>query len=307
MKIEILLATFNGQEFLERQLDSIRAQDWDNFMVLMSDDGSSDNTVSILKRYEELDSRFVFLSSIRKGGVIQNFDYLLRRSTAEAIFFADQDDIWERDKIRTMIVEAKMQKGEGWLTQPLMFYSDMSVIDERDVVVSDSFYSYIGYKEGWNRNLEVLACLSTVYGTSCMLTSELVRLVGHIPDCVCMHDHYLALIALYCDGLVFLDHRLTSYRIHKNNTIGAGRAGIVRKLLRVRDVIYKANAYLFKLKDQARVLDDWINTYEGSLGSEWEIRLDSSWYWIKNAARIRNDKSFLLLLCGIRVSIGRNR
>ena len=143
MKIEILLATFNGQEFLERQLDSIRAQDWDNFMVLMSDDGSSDNTVSILKRYEELDSRFVFLSSIRKGGVIQNFDYLLRRSTAEAIFFADQDDIWERDKIRTMIVEAKMQKGEGWLTQPLMFYSDMSVIDERDVVISDSFYSYI--------------------------------------------------------------------------------------------------------------------------------------------------------------------
>ena len=78
-KVDILLATYNGEQYLKEQLDSILAQSYNEFRLLISDDASTDDTVRILKEYEEKDTRITVFFQKENSGVIKNFEFLLER------------------------------------------------------------------------------------------------------------------------------------------------------------------------------------------------------------------------------------
>src|SRR5262249_19341331 len=108
-RVAILMCTKNGAAFIDGQLKSIADQTYQNWTLMVSDDGSSDDTVAILKRFAETDPRKTI---IRKGpgkGVCANFLSLANDPTIDADYFAfcDQDDVWHRDKL---------QRGLAWLT-----------------------------------------------------------------------------------------------------------------------------------------------------------------------------------------------
>src|SRR5271170_623792 len=99
--VEVLLATCNGERFLREQIDSILAQDYENIRILARDDGSTDSTVAILAEYgERFPGRFrVMPVQTPAGSAKGNFLLLMKESTAGHICFADQDDVWLRDKV----------------------------------------------------------------------------------------------------------------------------------------------------------------------------------------------------------------
>ena len=76
-KVDILLATYNGEQYLREQLDSIMCQTYSNFRLIISDDCSSDSTKEILEEYVEKDKRIIVFSQEKNLGVVKNFEFLL--------------------------------------------------------------------------------------------------------------------------------------------------------------------------------------------------------------------------------------
>ena len=98
-KIDVLIATYNGQEFLRQQLDSIINQTYKNIRILISDDCSTDNTREILKEYKQKDDRIILYFQDENLGYIKNFEFLLQKVESEFFALCDQDDIWLEEKI----------------------------------------------------------------------------------------------------------------------------------------------------------------------------------------------------------------
>ena len=133
-KVDILLATYNGERFLQQQINSIFEQTHTNFFIYIRDDGSKDNTVSIIKEYVQKypDKIAIIEDNFGNLGVTQNFNELMKYSTANYIAFSDQDDIWLPQKIEKSFNFLK-EIEEKHNNLPAFVYSDMKIIDENEV------------------------------------------------------------------------------------------------------------------------------------------------------------------------------
>ena len=108
-KIDILLATYNGEKYLQEQIESILNQTYTDFRLLISDDASTDNTIKIIEEYAKKDKRILTFVQKENLGVIKNFEFLLNKVENEYFMFSDQDDIWMKEKIEKSL--AKIEEG----------------------------------------------------------------------------------------------------------------------------------------------------------------------------------------------------
>ena len=138
----IVLATFNGANFLVEQLDSLVAQTELQWTLLVRDDLSTDKTIDILKDYSLKDQRIQLLQKPMAvpAGASSNFSALMKAAYsqgAEYIFCCDQDDIWEKNKLQLML--AKLKQLEGKNKAPSLIHHDLAVVDETLQPIADSF------------------------------------------------------------------------------------------------------------------------------------------------------------------------
>ncbi|PLN98221.1 glycosyltransferase, partial [Klebsiella michiganensis] len=129
IKIDVLLATYNGSKFVKEQIASVLTN-FDklsgvNCRLLVSDDGSSDNTVTIINELERDDSRITLVDKAKKGGVRQNFNYLINNCDADYIFFCDQDDLWLPNKMSIFLDRFLLIEKD--YTGPVLVHSDLCV------------------------------------------------------------------------------------------------------------------------------------------------------------------------------------
>ena len=138
-KIEILLATYNGEKYLNEQIDSIINQTYTNWKLLIRDDGSEDRTLEILKEYEKKDRRISILKDSKGNlGFVKNFEELLKNSSEEFIMFSDQDDYWLENKLEIYINELnKLSKEE--IEEPLLLHSNSFVCDDNLEIIKEKF------------------------------------------------------------------------------------------------------------------------------------------------------------------------
>ena len=137
-KIDILLATYNGEKYLKDQLDSILNQTYNNFRLLISDDCSTDKTRNILEEYKNKDNRIELFFQKNNLGVIRNFEFLLNKVENKYYMFSDQDDIWKEFKIEKSV--KKIEESDSDLV-----YSDLEVVDENLKVKYDSYWKLKGF------------------------------------------------------------------------------------------------------------------------------------------------------------------
>jgi len=119
--VSIVMATYNGQDFLCQQIDSIIGQSYSNLEIIIQDDGSSDGTCNIVRRYALKDSRIQFFKNKENLGIVQNFYDLIDKATGEYIAISDQDDIWKPNKIEFLINHIGIHS---------LIYSDSQLIDQ---------------------------------------------------------------------------------------------------------------------------------------------------------------------------------
>ena len=216
MKVNILMSTYNGQQFLAEQIRSIQEQSYTDWTLFIRDDGSSDNTKEILKDFERQDSRIHLIDSDKSDnlGVIKSFHKLVNHDRADYYFFSDQDDVWLPNKLELSLKEAQNYPAD----LPLMVYMDLKVVNQDLEIMTESMVK----SQSHHANTELVQELTenTVTGGVAMINHALAEMWQETDD-ILMHDWYLALLASAFGNLVFIDQPGELYRQHSDNVLGA--------------------------------------------------------------------------------------
>ena len=240
-KITILLSTYNGEEYLKEQLDSLFIQTYKNIEIIVRDDASSDKTLEILKYYD-----IKLLSSDVNLGIKKSFETLLRyaceNSDAEYFMFCDQDDVWNNDKIEKTLEEMQELEKLYGNNIPLLVHTDLEVVDENLKIISSSMWKYEYILPQYN-TFNRLLIQNTITGCTMMINRELAKKSLDIPEEAIMHDWWIGLIASCFGKISYLEESTIKYRQHGKNTIGTeGKKNkIIRKVL---GLLNKKNEYI---------------------------------------------------------------
>lgn len=215
-KVDILLTTYNTNPiFLKKQIDSIINQSYKNIKLIISDDCSNNEAVKeILDSYAKLDDRIELYYQEKNIGCTKGFEFLLNKSTAEFIAFADHDDIWYENKIEECVKTLKEKNVS-------LVYSDAKQIDEQDNVLHES---YLRYKNMPVLNGEYKKILPfsrhIAIGCSQLFTKEVRDLMIPFNEKTYAHDWHSVYIASNLKGVYCIDKPLFGYRIHEENIFG---------------------------------------------------------------------------------------
>ena len=246
-KVLILLSTYNGEKYINQQLDSLFSQTYKEFEIIVRDDKSTDNTLEILKSYN-----VKLVDSVQNLGAKKSFasllEYAIENSDAQYFMFCDQDDIWEKDKIEKTLNEMKNIEQKN-LNTPILVHSDLKVADENLSIVSDSLWKYQNIdpeKDSLNRVL----LHNVVTGCTTMINRKLAILIKDIPNEAIMHDWWIAMVASVFGKISYVQEPLMMYRQHGKNDTGAKHYGVryfINRFLQktsVEKYILQAKAFL---------------------------------------------------------------
>lgn len=220
--IAILLSTYNGERYLEEQIESILKQDFSDLKIFIRDDGSTDSTVSIIQHYESLYSNIYFLKEDNNLGAAMSFMSLLKRVSSDYYMFCDQDDIWHKNKVSKSI--SKIIDVEQKQTMPVLVFSNAKVVNDKLDIINGSFWNY-------NRVSPKIILTSSKFinvfncspGCTMIFNNELKKCLTDYDENIVMHDWYIMIKALQNGKVDFINESLMSYRQHSNNTVGADK------------------------------------------------------------------------------------
>ena len=221
------MATYNGEKYLNEQLDSIFAQTNGDWKLLIRDDGSVDNSLDIIEEYtiKYPDRIMVVTDEDGRIGPCMSFARLLDRANTEYITFCDQDDVWLPDKIEVSISCIRdLEKQHGHIT-PLLVHTDLMVVNSRLQLLAESFWKYQKVKPEFT-TLNRAMVQNVVTGSTVMMNRSLVDLATPIPDTAIMHDWWVTLVASAFGNVNTHDKATVLYRQHEKNKLGAQRFGI---------------------------------------------------------------------------------
>ena len=235
--IDILLSTYNGEKFLSKQIESIIAQTYRDWHLIIRDDGSSDNTLSIINDFIVNYPNRIDL--VDKGsfnlGSTKSFERLLDFVKSDYFMFSDQDDIWCENKIEKTLFEMHRMERLHGRNIPLMVCTDARCIDTKGNVISSSFFDSQKFIDTTNRDINLLA-LNVVQGSTTLMNRKVLDYVRPFPKYV-IHDQWMAVITAHYGKVFYLHEQLLLYRQHEHNVLGAldvGASYFIRKIVHIK-------------------------------------------------------------------------
>lgn len=220
--VDILMATYNGEAFVEEQVRSIIAQSFSDWRLLIHDDGSTDQTKTILHRLMREDERILLIEdNFCHLGVARNFIHLASLSTAPYCMFCDQDDIWLPSKIEEMYQNISQYKQ----TIPQVVYSNAYLWNPQQGILSNK--NTLTYPTTIRQTL----FLNTgIQGAASIFNRKMCELINQPLAYYAMHDHLLLLAAICFGEVHYLHKSLMYYRQHDNNVTGNAPGSITKKI-----------------------------------------------------------------------------
>lgn len=242
MMISVCLASYNGEKYIEEQIDSILSQLGENDELVISDDGSKDRTLEIIRGYNDPRIRLLIHN---KGCYTKNFENAISHAKGDYIFLSDQDDIWLPDKVQ-VTMEAFQKTGADFLV------SAATLVDgQKKILIEDSFAGGAPKTGFWN-NL-----IATSYIGACMVfRKEVLERVLPIPgkDKYIAHDYWIACICERYYKTALIDQPLILYRRHGDNTSPA----FGKSRLTVPERIYKRFYTLYFILGRKKCNCGWV-------------------------------------------------
>ncbi|MFB5763875.1 glycosyltransferase family 2 protein [Paenibacillus medicaginis] len=226
VKIQVLLSTYNGENYIEEQLQSLISQQDVHVQILARDDGSSDSTVHKLEAFKKLYPNQIEILKGKNQGVIRSFFELIEKSRPEISYYAfcDQDDVWKPDKLAKAIKRLQECKND----QPLMYSSTTQMVDEHLNPIKV-------WPEPPRKPLSVYnASIENVcVGCTVVVNKETLELVKrNMPrniNNVIMHDWWIYLCVSSFGEVVFDPEPSILYRQHQSNVLGGASDGWLSK------------------------------------------------------------------------------
>lgn len=235
--VDVLLATYNGARHLDAQLQSLLEQTHQDFRLLVSDDGSSDGTQTLLQGWRtRFGRRLVLLDNPAPGrGVARNFEFLMQASlhdgVAGCMAFCDQDDVWLPDKLAVLLQALRQLQADAGEDQPCLVHCDLTVVDAQLAPLHPSFARHQRYDPARCSDTALLS-INQVTGCATLVNHVLTRQALPLPPEAVMHDWWCALLAAGGTRR-FVDRPLVLYRQHGANQLGAKGRDLASRVLRL--------------------------------------------------------------------------
>lgn len=271
--INIILATYNGEKYINEQIKSLFDSRYKNFRIFVFDDGSEDNTIALLKEWEKKYPDRLFINRNEENqGAGKNFLnalYMLQYEkdrlnlpddfSEDAYYmFCDQDDVWKKDKIRRSFARIQAMEERYGKDIPLLAFSDACVVDKELSVINESFFELTKMNPK-SHKLSGLLCENKCIGCTIIFNYALLKKISFVPQNARVHDWWVALIAEAFGHISYIDKPLLEYRQHGGNVIGGEsfasyvkeRAGELKKLEeRVNSLYVQAEEFLSAYRDE---------------------------------------------------------
>ncbi|EFG1008074.1 glycosyltransferase [Escherichia coli] len=245
MTVDIIIATYNGEKYIREQVESILNQTYKNFHLYIRDDGSTDKTKDIIYDLKCLDDRIILIEDdIINNGVGENFKILLKHCSADYVFIADQDDVWEKSKIEELLSFAIKNLPTN---SPGIAYAPGYVVDEHlyssklKMTNTDNKVKSLG---------DMILMNGGVQGCAMVINRCLYQMVLRTNFYWYMHDQVLSLYAICFGYILFFPKPLFRYRQHSNNVLGYNSGGVklwFKKYIRSRRNTFLINKHTDKL------------------------------------------------------------
>lgn len=260
-KVAILLSAYNGEKYIKEQIDSLICQTYKNIHIYIRDDGSSDNTISIIKEYK---NENITLIEGKNCGYIKSFFALLEKvKNADYYAFCDQDDVWREDKIeRTVEKLSKLDEDK-----PNLFSSNSDYYD-----IDLNFVAYGEINRIYNFRNSLVECVSQGM-TMCINKTARDMLVENTPKNCISHDCYIYMLCAGLGQIVYDKEPLVKYRRHTKSVTAEGKNFIELQIWRIKkfllgdslklirkQIIEFGNLYMDKLnREDRKILSLFMN------------------------------------------------
>lgn len=202
--ISVCIATYNGERFIREQIDSILRQLSSDDEIIVSDDGSTDNTISIINGIS--DKRIKVIEVSGKHSPTLNFECALKASKGYYIFMSDQDDVWKPNKVNICM---------EWLQRYDCVVSDAEVTDSSLNPLYPSLYAIMQVRQGRIYN----TIWKNGYTGCCMaFRRNVLEASLPFPKDIPMHDIWIGNVAAYKYNVKFIPDKLIFYRRHEDTS-----------------------------------------------------------------------------------------
>lgn len=229
INVSVAMATYNGEKYIREQINSILENLNSNDELIISDDGSKDQTLNIIKQYQINDKRIKLIKG-PKLGVKQNFANAIQNTKGKYVFLADQDDIWMKDKVKIVIDTFKKNNST-------LVIHDAQVFDsENKKTLYESFFKYRNSGPGIIKNIYK----NTYIGCCMAFDSKIKEKILPIPNDIEMHDQWIGIINdLYYNKATFIRDKLIIYRRHLDNVSSLEKHNLVNMIKNRIRLIFK--------------------------------------------------------------------
>ncbi|CAM4029775.1 glycosyltransferase family 2 protein [Flavobacterium weaverense] len=283
--VDIAMATYNGEKYLLAQLESILSQSFTDFRLFIRDDGSSDSTIEIIKSYAKKDSRIHFIDdNLGNLRVSRNFEQALTYCTAPYIMFADQDDVWFKNKIDVSLSYIKKVE---LIDKPVLVFSNSILSSE----TLDKEYGN-NYSQDLDVTLKSFLFGNAGYQGAAMIFNQKLKQMA-LPFLAnsCVHDYHISLIGLLLGNVCFINTPLMLYRRHSDATTKQNLTLFGRlKCLFEGDSILYNEKMLNYLKDFASFYKSNINTENINILNDYFEIVENKTSFSKRIQLVRKNK-----------------
>lgn len=294
-RVEILLATYNGEKFVADQIRSILEQTYKNIRLIIRDDASTDTTRAILEFFaRQYPEKIVLLPQEHNLGIRGNFSKLMEHAEADYIMFSDQDDLWLPEKVAKTLEKMKKAEAEHGASHPLLVHTDLIVTDKNLITLHQSFWNLSRLRPARCHSLAQMLVQNNVTGCTMMINRPLLEVAMPIPGTCIMHDWWIALVAAAFGHIDTISESTMLYRQHDNNAIGACLKGrsLWQRLKEKKFLTFTPTRHEIDKYNQALT---FRQRYEKKLPTHQKALLDS---YVKLRERKIIQKPYIMLKYG---------
>ncbi len=224
----VALCTYNGEQFLKKQLETILQQTVSVDEIVICDDGSTDGTISIIESFQQT-AKIPIRFYVNKSnlGTSKNFEQCVKHCKGQFIFLADQDDLWKKNKVETIL--SLFEQHPNWNA----VFSNAQIIDQSGKPKGSTSFEEIEFtpelQEHWKNGhaFEILLRGYVVTGATLAIRREIVDKVFPTPLLVkeLIHDGWIAMYLSIYQQIGFTNECLIDYRTHASQQVGFGKKG----------------------------------------------------------------------------------
>lgn len=236
MKLSVALCTYNGSKFIEQQINSILNQTIKVDEIIVCDDTSSDATVSILKKLQVTHPCIVIIENEINLRSTKNFEKAIQLCSGDYIFLADQDDLWNTEKVaKTLAIFNQNPTAEG-------VFSNADLIDDNGTRLSNKtiWDSVFFFEKEMPKPINFLDIIfkngNIVTGATLCIKKEVKSFIFPFAEDN-LHDEWIASVLAFRNTLYYSTENLISYRIHENQQVGMKNLDKMEKITRKKRVI----------------------------------------------------------------------